>query len=243
LKEKIEYKTGEKEKIIENYNNFQSVALLTNSFTSQSLSLKKGTSIKGLSIQLSEEWLKNNVKDLTAEKIEILKQQTDMVDFITARHRKILLALINNTQQSYLPELFIKSHVLQLTEEFLDNLCRRGLKCMPEFTNPKDFTALVNVENLITKQNTTEFPSIEALAKAAYMSESKLKKLFKKAYGMAIYQYYQKNRMHKAKELLHSRKHSISQVGVMLGYQNMSNFSAAFKKEFSCLPSQFRQAV
>ncbi len=243
FKEKIECKTGEEAKIIENKDNFHSVALLTNSFTNQSLTLKKGTSIKGLSIQLSEEWLKNNVKELIAEKIEVLKQQTDMVDFITAKHRKILLALLNDTEQTYLPELFIKSRVLKLTEEFLNNLCRRGLKSMPEFANPKDFHALVNVENLITKQYATEFPSIETLAKAAYMSESKLKKLFKKAYGMAIYQYYQKNRMHKAKELLNSRKHSISQIGVMLGYQNMSNFSAAFKKEFSILPSEFRQAV
>ena len=67
--EKIECKTGEKNKIIENNANFHSVALLTNSFTSQSLTLKKGTTIKGLSIQLSEEWLKNNIKELTAEKI------------------------------------------------------------------------------------------------------------------------------------------------------------------------------
>ncbi len=243
FKEKIECKTGEKTKVIENKDNFHSVAMLTNSFTSQSLMLKKGTAIKGVSIQLTEEWLKNNVKELTAEKIEILKQKSDMVDFITAKHRKILLALLNDTGQTYLPELFIKSRVLKLTEEFLNNLCRHGLKSMPEFANHKDFNALVNVENLITKESTKEFPSIETLAKAAYMSESKLKKLFKKAYGMAIYQYYQKNRMHKAKELLNSRKHSISQVGLMLGYQNMSNFSAAFKKEFCCLPSQFKQAV
>ena len=241
--EKIECKTGEKNKIIENNDNFHSVALLTDSFTSQSLTLKKGTTIKGLSIQLSEEWLKNNIKELTAEKIEILKQKTDMVVFITARHRKILLALLNDTEQTYLPELFIKSRVLKLTEEFLNNLCSRGLKSMPEFANLKDFNALVNVENFITRHFTTEFPSIETLAKAAYMSESKLKKLFKKAYGMAIYQYYQKNRMHKAKESLNSRKHNISQVGLMLSYQNMSNFSTAFKKEFSCLPSEFRQAV
>jgi AraC-like DNA-binding protein len=32
-------------------------------------------------------------------------------------------------------------------------------------------------------------------------------------------------------------------VGTMLGYQNMSNFSVAFKKEFNVLPSECQQVV
>jgi AraC-like DNA-binding protein len=56
---------------------------------------------------------------------------------------------------------------------------------------------------------------------------------------MGLYEYYQKNRMHKAKELLHTGKYSVSQVGSMLGYQNLSNFSASFKKEFNSTPSDF----
>jgi AraC-like DNA-binding protein len=70
------------------------------------------------------------------------------------------------------------------------------------------------------------------------MSESKLKKLFKQSFGMGLYEYYQKNRMHRAKEFILSAKYSISQVGSKLGYQNLSNFSAAFRKEFHCLPSE-----
>jgi AraC-like DNA-binding protein len=70
------------------------------------------------------------------------------------------------------------------------------------------------------------------------MSESKLKKLFKQSYAMGMYEYFQKNRMHKAKDLILLQKHTVSEVGSMLGYQNLSNFSAAFKKEFGCLPSE-----
>jgi AraC-like DNA-binding protein len=168
----------------------------------------------------------------------MIRQKDCMVNFISAKQRKILYDIFDNTSQTQLPELFIRSRVLRITEQFLTNLCNHGLHSIPQFTNHKDFHALLKVEHLLLKKYNEDFPSVETLAKTAYMSESKLKKLFKKAYGMALYEYYQKNRMHKAKELLCSRKHSVSQVGSLLGYQNMSNFSAAFKKEFACLPSQ-----
>ncbi|MGG9960464.1 helix-turn-helix domain-containing protein [Ferruginibacter sp. SUN106] len=239
--EKVYCKTGST--IIESNDKYYSIALMTNSLTPQHLRLKKGTIVKGLSVQLSEAWLKENIKDLTPEKLEMIKQKDCITDFISAKQRKVLNDIFISSEQSLLPGLFIKSRVLRLTEQFLTRLCHRGLTNMPEFANLKDFQAIVKVEHLLLKNFSADFPSIEALAKTAYMSKSKLKKLFKKAYGMAIYQYYQKNRMHKAKELLGSRKHNISQVGAMLGYQNLSNFSVAFKKEFSYLPSEIQEIL
>jgi AraC-like DNA-binding protein len=229
--------------VIENNDTYYRVALLTNSYTPQHLKLKKGTSAKGLSIQISEDWLKKNIAGISAEKLASIKQKDCVVDFVSAKHLKILNDIFNNAINSNLPELFVKSRVLRLTENFLNNICKRGLSEMPDFTSQKDFHALIKVEHLLLQSRSVDFPSIESLAKAAYMSESKLKKLFKQAYGMAIYQYYQKNRMHKAKELLVSKKYSITQVGTMLGYQNMSNFSVAFKKEFNVLPSEHQQVV
>jgi AraC-like DNA-binding protein len=229
--------------VIENNDKYYRLALMTNSNTHQHLKFKKGTAAKGLSIQLTEEWLKNNITNLTEEKLEAIKQRECIIDFISAKQRKILADIFNSASNSNLPELFVKSRVLRLTEHFLNTICNRGLSEMPEFTSQKDFHTLIKIEHLLLQSSSADFPSIEALAKAAYMSESKLKKLFKQAYGMAIYQYYQKNRMHKAKELLVSKKYTITQVGTMLGYQNMSNFSVAFKKEFNVLPSEHQQVV
>jgi AraC-like DNA-binding protein len=228
--------------IIESTDEFFSASLVTHSMTPQEIIFKKGTVVKGLSIQITEDWLYHNLLNFTQDKLEMIKQKDCLVDFISAKQRKILHDIFETGDiPIQLPELFIKSRVLRITEQFLTNLCTRGMHNIPQFTNQKDFQALLKVEYLLSKNYSAGFPSIESLAKTAYMSESKLKKLFKKAYGMAPYEYYQKNRMHKAKELLRSRKHSVSQVGSILGYQNMSNFSAAFKKEFDCLPSQAQE--
>lgn len=225
--------------ILEIPDEFFSAILVTHSLSPQEMLFKKGTVVKGLSIQIDEQWLNTNLLHFSPEKMQLLREKDYLVDFITAKQRKILHDIFDSeTVTTYLPDLFIKSRVLRITEQFLTALCKSGMHNIPQFTNQKDFQALLKVEHLLSKYYTAEFPSIESLAKTAYMSESKLKKLFKKAYGMAPYEYYQKNRMHKAKELLRSRKHSVSQVGTMLGYQNMSNFSSAFKKEFDCLPSQ-----
>ncbi|MBS1512538.1 MAG: helix-turn-helix transcriptional regulator [Bacteroidetes bacterium] len=236
FEEKVSFTAGNT--LIESNDKYYSIALMTNSTVSQSLQLKKGTTVRGVSVQLSEAWLKENTRDFSTAKLETIRQKDCVTGFINAKHRNLVNEILDNAGNSFFPELFIKSRVLRLTEQFLTGVCARGLHHSTPLSNPKDFQALVKVEHLLLKNFSADFPSIESLAKTAYMSESKLKKLFKKAYGMAIYQYYQKNRMHKAKELLVSRKHSVSQVGAMLGYQNMSNFSAAFKKEFSCLPSE-----
>ena len=231
------------DKVFESTEKLYSIALMTTSLTTETIILKKGTGIKGLSIEVDEDWLVANIKNFTDYRQYTQNRNCCVIDFINAKQRKILTDIFDHSDQSQFPQLFIKSRVLRLTEQFLSNICNRGLSSIPEFTNQKDFQALLKVENLLLQKYAEQFPSIENLAKTALMSESKLKKLFKKAFGLAPYEYYQKNRMHRAKELLTSRKHSVTQVGSMLGYQNLSNFSTAFKKEFDCLPSHVNEAV
>jgi AraC-like DNA-binding protein len=43
--------------------------------------------------------------------------------------------------------------------------------------------------------------------------------------------------MGKARDLLLSGEFTVKEVGYKLGYQNLSNFANAFKKEFGVLPS------
>lgn len=229
--------------VFESSDKVYNIALMTTSFTTEKIIFKKGTTVKGLSVQLDEEWLEKNIKDFAGYRNGMARHKSFVTDFISAKQRKILNDIFDRAETTQFPELFVKSRVLRLTEQFLTNICKRGLTDIPEYTNQKDFQALLKVEHLLLQNYNGLFPSIETLAKTALMSESKLKKLFKKAFGLAPYEYYQKNRMHKAKEMLRTRRHSVTQVGSMLGYQNMSNFSAAFKKEFNCLPSQVHEVA
>jgi AraC-like DNA-binding protein len=214
--------------------------VMTNSRTKQKLCLKSGTEVKGLTIQLSEEWLKEKIESTNKKNYDILKQNNFIQDVITAKQQRILSDVFHN-EESSLPVLFINSRVLRLLEGFLENILKRNMVEPMLSISSKDFESILKIEGLLLENYGEVFPKIEKLARIALMSESKLKKIYKQAFGMGLYEYYQKNRMHKAKELLNSGEYTVSQVGTMLGYHNLSNFSASFKKEFNQLPRDHQQ--
>ena len=214
--------------------------VMTNSRLKQKLILKKGAEVKGLTIQLSELWLNGKVKAFNPKNYELLKQNDFIQDVITAKCQKILSDIFNHEDAS-MPALFVKSRVFRLLEGFLENILKRNLVEPMLSISSKDFESILKIEGLLLENYGNVFPKIEKLARIALMSESKLKKIYKQAFGMGLYEYYQKNRMHKAKELLNSGEYSVSQVGTMLGYHNLSNFSASFKKEFNQLPRDHQQ--
>lgn len=220
---------------IESDGNPYRAIVMTNSRVKQKLVLKKGSEVKGLTIQLSEEWLKEKINATNPTNYELLKKNNFIQDVITAKNRKIFSDLFN-PEDSSMPALYSNSRVLRLLEGFLENILKRNMIEPMLSISTKDFESILKIEGLLLENYGEVFPKIENLARIALMSESKLKKIYKQAFGMGLYEYYQKNRMHKAKELLNSGDYSVSQVGAMLGYHNLSNFSASFKKEFHQLP-------
>jgi len=221
----------------EDENTFTAV-IMTNSFTSQKLELSKGTHVKGLTVQLSEDWLKEKIENSGTSNYKIFREQIIFKDFLNAKAQKLLNEIFAGNSQSFTPLLYTNTRVLRLLEGFLENIMRVDSSELSKMPTIKDFQSISKIERILFESYTSDFPKIEKLARIALMSETKLKNAFKKAYGMGLFEYYQKNRMHKAKELLNVNKYSVSEVGVMIGYQNLSNFSSAFKKEFGHLPRE-----
>ena len=74
------------------------------------------------------------------------------------------------------------------------------------------------------------------------MSESKFNKIFKAIYGDSYFSYLREQRLIMAKEMLQSKKFSVSEVGFQVGYSNLSKFSKSFKDQFGILPSEVSPA-
>lgn len=221
-------------------------ALLLSSRMDHSFEFKKGTQVMSLVIYMEEEWLNNNVDAASREKLQ------DYVanginnynkEVLSAKHKRIIETMLREDLQIPLSNMFLQTRAYRLAESFLNNILTRSDKETTHSVTETDMNKLINVEKILVEQCMNEFLSVEELAKIALMSETKLKKLFKQVYGMGLYEYYQKNRMHQAKELLLSGKYKISEIGVKLGYSNLSNFSVAFKKEFGCLPSEYKSTI
>ena len=60
--------------------------------------------------------------------------------------------------------------------------------------------------------------------------------------GITVLQYCINKRIDAAKLLLNENRHSISEIGDIVGYQDHSAFSRAFRRLCGCSPREWRQA-
>lgn len=150
--------------------------------------------------------------------------------------------LLKDTNNNPSSSLIIKAKCFQIISDFFDRITdfnmANGLNKLPSHEK----SHLANAEKIILLSLTNEFPGIETIAQKVHMSPTKLKILFKDVYGKSMFQYYQEKQMNFAYELLQNRSKTIKEVSEVLGYDNPSNFTIAFKKVYNILPSQVTES-
>jgi len=82
-------------------------------------------------------------------------------------------------------------------------------------------------------------PTIEQLARESGLNALKIKRGFKALFGTTVYGLFQRERMQRVWLLLQHR--SVTETALMLGYSNISHFSATFRKQFGVLPSEIKR--
>ncbi len=82
-------------------------------------------------------------------------------------------------------------------------------------------------------------PDIAGLARAAGMSEPKMRKLFRQTFGKGVFEYFQSMRMQEAARLLKDKRLSVSEVGYQLGFTNLSHFSRVFEQQIGMKPKKY----
>lgn len=89
----------------------------------------------------------------------------------------------------------------------------------------------INLANPIT---------IEAIAEKCEVTPQHLCRVFKEALDIRPFEYINRKRIQKAKELLIESSMSVSEIGLAVGYGDCSYFSAVFKKLENITPRDFR---
>ncbi|MGO1369968.1 helix-turn-helix domain-containing protein [Senegalia sp. (in: firmicutes)] len=106
--------------------------------------------------------------------------------------------------------------------------------------NSGDRDYIIKAKNILT-QNIISPPTIEELSKECNVNTYKLKKGFKELFDDTPMGYLREIRMNKGKYLLENTEESISNIASIVGYQNPSKFSQAFKVNFNMTPSEYRK--
>jgi AraC-like DNA-binding protein len=85
-------------------------------------------------------------------------------------------------------------------------------------------------------------PAIPTLAKQLGISETRLKSGFKAVNGTTLMQYCIEKRIEAARFLLAENRHSIAEIGSIVGYEDPSAFSRAFRRACGCTPREWRSS-
>jgi AraC-like DNA-binding protein len=206
--------------------------------------MKAKTKSKSIRIILQENWVQQNLK--INDEVMVLSDYTSKNSIshpnpFDAHNRMLFDEVFLSDPSNPMHQMILKNRIMLLLEYFLSKLYR-SVKAKEGTAVKKlkssDLNKLMEIESILVRDFSTSPPTITMLAERTGMSVSKLKTAFKKVYGTGIYEYYQKNRMQKARTLLLTGQYNVKEVGLHLGYTNLSNFSLAFKKEFGILPSQ-----
>ena len=231
----------DKEIFEENHLAYSGVSL-TNSLSNLAYTAPAGTQNRCVNIYFTEEWLDKNfgIKSTDETMAKYLSLKTAIFNFevLNFEYRQLMEEIFFIKNDQPLQKVVQQNRVMLLMEKFFKSLYRRiNNTTISTPVSDESVKTMMQIESILVKDLSVLPPTIPVLARKALMSETKLKNVFKQVYGYNIYTYYQKSRMLKARQLLKTQRLSVKEIGQMLGFQNLSNFSIAYKKEFNMLPS------
>jgi AraC-like DNA-binding protein len=85
-------------------------------------------------------------------------------------------------------------------------------------------------------------PPIPELARQLGLSETRLKSGFKAMHGTTLRQYCIDKRIEAARFLLKENRHTISEIGTIVGYEDHSAFTRAFRRHCGFTPREWRRS-
>ena len=207
--------------------------------------LYKDVYVRGVRICLNKSWMQqylhlSTIEDVLGKYIS-LKTENIWYKPVDPASKELLQEILDNKNESL---LYYNNRIMRMVEIFFTWLQNdSSYPSIRPIISRNDIETAQKVESIITDESIAIPPTIKDLSRQVAMSDSKLKKIFKLVYGLPIYEYFQKNRMQKARLMLLSGNYSIKDVGYSLGYSNLSNFTLAFKKEFQKLPSEITKGI
>lgn len=87
-------------------------------------------------------------------------------------------------------------------------------------------------------EHSAEHISNKDMADMMYLSEDRFGHLFRKNVGVSPQQYIQGIRLQKAKELIQSTEHTITEISRIVGFQDYNHFGRQFQKRYGCTPRE-----
>ncbi len=135
--------------------------------------------------------------------------------------------------------LLLESMVLELMARQLEECCSDGHRPVPPLRVTRGDVERLHEARRLLLQDLENPPTLAALARAAGLSDKKLKYGFRQIFGVSVFECFRSHRLELARELLEDGRFSVSEVAYRVGYLNLSHFSAAFRSRYGANPRDY----
>ena len=105
---------------------------------------------------------------------------------------------------------------------------------------PQPTSMLVKQASAFIQQNYSRSFSLEELSNEIGVSKSYLSRIFKTDTGISLWDYLNRYRIQKAKELLLLTDKNITSIAGEVGYEDVGYFGRVFREIAGCSPRAFR---
>ncbi len=220
--------------LITDANRFQKPAFWNSVFFSAAsdfrIAIEPATRCRCVSVSFSRDWLLNVLQ--TNHTLHDLKEKVSRMEKLkvmqsmTPEERELLEELFLGPKQQHFRSFYIKAAVLKLVCDFLQSF--RNEQAF--LVNTGLHVKFHNIEQYINEHITKAFAGTKVLAEEFSVSESTLKRHFRKKFGISVYAYITFKKMQYAKDLIHQQGITIAEASHMVGYQSVQNFKDQFRK-------------
>lgn len=155
---------------------------------------------------------------------------------ISVTVKRLLGQLLDCPYGDLLRDIYLEGKTMELVAAYLNEVAEKATSPRENVSLSREDLRSLERAKMILDQQYAEPPTIAALARQIYLNEYKLKTGFKQVYGKPVYAYVMDRRMETARVLLEEKALRVKEVAALVGYTNISHFSAAFRKKFGINP-------
>lgn len=201
-----------------------------------------GERIFAMRLLVSKELLNASIitRDLNnpdKRKIKHGKNTLYFYDHIDSKSKLIMHAIKNKSFLDPAFEMYLQGVSLRLLAKFINRYS--NLVPMLHHISDKEVEALNMTKDFLLNNLFKGFPGVEFLAEMASMSVTKYKSLFKKMYVGTPNQFFIREKMILANELLKSENFDkLSDIAHELNYLKLNKFSLTYFQQFGRMPSE-----
>jgi AraC-like DNA-binding protein len=183
-----------------------------------------------LSITFSKKWLCENVFTAHTNNLHQKVRKADafpLLQSMSASEKKSFEELFHFSWKKSLGSFYIKSSILKVISDFFAQLKERNISHSENLCLD---TSIDKAEDFLNKNVAGPLPNLKDLAKQFSISESTLKRHFKKKFGVNMSSYFLGKKIDYAKELINAGNVSIKETAVRLGYRSVNGFISMIDK-------------